>query len=622
MSVHNTVADNKSDVGTTKEYLHKIKKVFIDPKTFDASEMLGGLDIEKSVNNNLVESITSTLVPHSTKVSKIGKDVYNDVEFFKCFNDKNTLTVFDTISKCQLLGSKNILQRILEVPIYDRDLLQKRQNLIQGLQQKDDVIEFTSFKNNEADVLWLFEEIDQNLKDLYQMVYFKFCMLKPLNKHPNALTCFNLYRIIGSPLIGILSPIIYFIVPYLIIAFKFKLKISFKVYIKILIETFLNTEFSAFGSGGNYKYFKAISYVLSIVFYFQGILNSFEISKTLYKVSKHLVQKVNNIVMFLQHANSVIQKTWSNELYEAFLESNPSIQSNEMENKYIQTLKTVQFSLHTNFGKQLHTYLTFDKDIIKSILLKSYILESLHQVNTFKQQYNLCFTEYIESATPTLHLQNVFHPCIDLMKVVKNSIELNTSANAIITGPNAGGKSTFVKALLINVLLSQTVGISVADSCVMTPFHNISSQINIPDAKGYESLFEAEMYRCKDKLDLLKENPDKLSFFVMDEIFNSTNPVEGIAGAYAIANNISQYTNCLLILTTHYIYLTKLKKTKRFKNYKMNVIKDDNDITYPYTLHEGVSKQYIALDLLKKNGFDEGIISEAMMIKEKLTGLK
>jgi DNA mismatch repair ATPase MutS len=105
----------------------------------------------------------------------------------------------------------------------------------------------------------------------------------------------------------------------------------------------------------------------------------------------------------------------------------------------------------------------------------------------------------------------------------------------------------------------------------------------------------------------------------MDEIFNSTNPVEGISAAYAIVKKISEYTNCILIFTTHYVYLTKLAKTNRFINYKMNVIIENNIINFPYKLVKGFSKQYIALELLKQNGFDEKIINDAIEIKNKLS---
>ena len=604
-------------------FLYKLKNSFMDPKTVSTSEMLETMDTEIILNKDILTSIIQDIHMKSKDLVNIGADVYNDIEFFKCFTDRNTSTVFDKVSTCVLEGSHNILKKILSFPTYNIDILEKRQKIIMTLGDKGlRTISFDSIKPKEKDILWIYEEVDQNLKDIYEMVFFKFCLFRPLNKYPQALTIHNVYRIICSPMIGILSPLLYFIIPFLIIVYKFKLKISFKAYISILLETMMSDDIMM-GSAGNYKYFKVISYALSIIFYFQGILNSFEISKTLRKVSQHIVEKVNNIVIFLKTANEYIQRFWNEDIIDAFLEGDSiSVLKNfKDEKEYIDTLEVLDFSLYKNFGKQLHTYMTFDKDLIKSILLKVYMIEALQSVSTFKDNFKLDFVKLENNTTsPILDIKGVFHPCIDLQKVVKNDVKFSGNDNAIITGPNAGGKSTFVKSLLINILLCQTIGIASAESCMLTPFYNINSQINIPDSKGYESLFEAEMYRCKEKLDILKNTPrNKFSIFIMDEIFNSTNPVEGISGAYAIANKISQYDNCLLVFTTHYIYLTKLKKTGKFINYRMNIERDENNqIRYPYILDKGVSKQYIALDLLAKNGFDKDIIDEAISLKNKL----
>ena len=84
---------------------------------------------------------------------------------------------------------------------------------------------------------------------------------------------------------------------------------------------------------------------------------------------------------------------------------------------------------------------------------------------------------------------------IDESKIVKNDIILDNKNNILITGPNAGGKSTFIKSIAINILLSQTICLSYCDKIELTPYYYIASQMNIVDNKGYESLFEAEMNR-------------------------------------------------------------------------------------------------------------------------------
>jgi DNA mismatch repair ATPase MutS len=155
----------------------------------------------------------------------------------------------------------------------------------------------------------------------------------------------------------------------------------------------------------------------------------------------------------------------------------------------------------------------------------------------------------------------------------------------------------------------------------MTPLDMISAQIQTPDCTGYESLYQAEMHRCKDNLSALKsrrENGEK-SLIVMDEIFSSTNPLEAISGAYAVCKKMAEYEGNMLIFTTHFNYLTKLHKTGKFVNYKMETLVNGDDYAFTYKLVKGVNKHFLALELLKKNGFDADIIEEALVIKKRLS---
>jgi DNA mismatch repair ATPase MutS len=127
------------------------------------------------------------------------------------------------------------------------------------------------------------------------------------------------------------------------------------------------------------------------------------------------------------------------------------------------------------------------------------------------------------------------------------------------------------------------------------------------------------MHRCKHNLDML-QNIKGPSLIVMDEIFNSTNPLEAVAGAFAVCKKMSQYRNNILIFTTHYNYLTKLAKepTCGFANYRMETIVVGEDIQFTYRFQRGVNKHLLALELLKKSGFESSIIEEAIAIKNTL----
>ena len=73
--------------------------------------------------------------------------------------------------------------------------------------------------------------------------------------------------------------------------------------------------------------------------------------------------------------------------------------------------------------------------------------------------------------------------------------------------------------MIVNILLSQTLGIASASLFEITPFKLIETYLQIPDSKGHASLFEAEMLRSKHYIDKLKKmNEKEFSFIVLDEI--------------------------------------------------------------------------------------------------------
>ena len=184
--------------------------------------------------------------------------------------------------------------------------------------------------------------------------------------------------------------------------------------------------------------------------------------------------------------------------------------------------------------------------------------------------------------------------------------------NCILTGPNGSGKSSFLKTILINIILAQSLGIVPASSLVLSPFKYISSYLNIADSQGKESLFQAEMSRCHNHLEKLKEleNEDKgFSFNIMDEIFVSTNYFEGVSGAYGVIKSIEGFKKSLNIITTHFDILTKDEYKLPSYCFKYFTINDDG--TKDYKIRDGVNKKHCALSLLKDKGFDDELCNIA-----------
>lgn len=543
----------------------------------------------------------------------LSDDLFRDVEFWN--------NVFPHIDKTVLKGGQHFLKGLLQAPSKDFEILELRKSLIKGVEDHmsdEDGSKFT-MEGGESAVVWALTEVEENMKDMYDMVYFKLYVTRRLNDSPEAISTLNIYRILFSPLVGIISPILYFVVPYMVIRIKFGLDISFISYLKMMYNVAMNSGGMMFGLGGGdkFKFIQKASYLFSLVFYFTGVFNSVEIARTLYKISKHLTEKMNLVAGFLRNALELIGKYWKDDMGKAF-GCEGCLVGMEEEVKYVERLASGKFSVFGNFGRQLHSYRHLDKRIVKSICAKVYVLDAIWGLIKMRREYGYGYAEFVDREAPMVKLLGMRHPSIDIGKCVANDVSLIGGQNMIITGTNAGGKSVTIKGLILNVLMAQTCCIGCADVVVLTPLASVNAQINVPDATGHESLFEAEMHRCKRNLEGLCVN--QKSMIIMDEIFSSTNPLEAISGAYAVCKKMASYPNNLLVFTTHFNYLTKLKKTGKFVNYKMDTrVGEDGEIEFTYKLVPGVNKHYLALELLKKNGFDSDIIEDALEIKKKLS---
>ncbi len=243
------------------------------------------------------------------------------------------------------------------------------------------------------------------------------------------------------------------------------------------------------------------------------------------------------------------------------------------------------------------------------------------------KRVKFCFPDYLTPAdykTPAIRADDFWNPFLDSEKAIPNSIEIgsifNTPQNVIITGPNAGGKSTITKALVFSIILGQSLGIAPAESFVFTPMSTIMTYLNITDdiAAG-NSHFKAGVIRARELL-LACENlsiaNNHLGLFAVDEVFNGTTFKEGQAAAFTLIDELGQNPACICVTNTHFPLITTLEeKTNNFLNYKVSVIdKPGEKIKNTYTLERGISHQNVALKILNEEGFDDGFIRKAQAL--------
>lgn len=228
--------------------------------------------------------------------------------------------------------------------------------------------------------------------------------------------------------------------------------------------------------------------------------------------------------------------------------------------------------------------------------LATKIIESQQQKNRF------CFVTFVNDSKPTINATSFWNV------LVKDAVSNNLSENkhVILTGPNAGGKTTAIRALLQNIILGQSFGVAAAESFESSMFDVIHSYLNISDdLLGGLSLFASEIKRAQEILLKIKSlESDKKFFFALDELFTGTVAEDGEMCAYNFIKKIAEFKNVQFIYATHFGKLKQLGKDNQFcANYKVDAPTKgaDGKLKYPFTLSKGASESAgVALDMAKE----------------------
>ena len=204
---------------------------------------------------------------------------------------------------------------------------------------------------------------------------------------------------------------------------------------------------------------------------------------------------------------------------------------------------------------------------------------------------------------PRIYMEDIYHPLID--NPVPNTLEL--TRGSLITGSNASGKSTFIKAVAVNAILGQALNTCAAQRFEMPCVQVITSMAVKDDLVAGESYFIREIKYLKRILDSLTE--EKITLCAIDEILRGTNTGERIRASRAILDYLAD-KNCIPLVATHDKELTVLLADE-YDNYHFSEEIGENDICFSYKIMEGPATSQNAVKLLEFAGFPEEIIREA-----------
>lgn len=205
-----------------------------------------------------------------------------------------------------------------------------------------------------------------------------------------------------------------------------------------------------------------------------------------------------------------------------------------------------------------------------------------------------------------LKLDDAIHPLI--LDGVPNSIELNKQG-IILTGSNMSGKSTFMRTLGTNILLSQTIYTSLCSNYTGSFFRILSSLSISDDVTQGKSYYLGE---CNSLLRIINSIEEKTpSFCIIDEIFKGTNPIERIASSKEILKYIMD-RNALAIVATHDLELAETCNNNYLCYYFCEDVDEEKGLTFDFKLKTGICHSGNALKLLDFLGYPKEIISNSI----------
>ncbi|MGO2498862.1 MAG: DNA mismatch repair protein MutS [Vibrio litoralis] len=248
-------------------------------------------------------------------------------------------------------------------------------------------------------------------------------------------------------------------------------------------------------------------------------------------------------------------------------------------------------------------------------------LDVLQNLAERADSLNYCRPTLTDNAE--LHIDAGRHPVVEQVldvPFIANPVELNAKRQMlIITGPNMGGKSTYMRQTALIALLAHIGSYVPAEAATIGSIDRIFTRIGAQDdlASG-RSTFMVEMTETANIL----HNATKNSLVLMDEIGRGTSTYDGLSLAWASADWLATKINAMTLFATHYFELTELpNQIAHLANVHLDAIEHGDSIAFMHAVQEGAASKSYGLAVASLAGVPKSVIKQAKAKLQQLEAL-
>ncbi|KAJ8030059.1 DNA mismatch repair protein Msh3 [Holothuria leucospilota] len=261
-------------------------------------------------------------------------------------------------------------------------------------------------------------------------------------------------------------------------------------------------------------------------------------------------------------------------------------------------------------------------------------LDCLFSLSEVAKQDGFCRPEILDTATAAIHIKNGRHPVVSSLlgegeQYMPNSTHLEGDKERFmsVSGPNMGGKSSYLKQVALIVLLAQIGSHVPAEEASITPMDAIYVRMGASDnIFKHKSTFMVELLEAST---ILNEATQR-SLVILDELGRGTSTHDGVAIAYAAAKYLITEVKCITLFVTHYPPLAELEQQYEgtVGNYHMAfLLHQDNEkenennqpvLTFLYQLVRGAASRSYGLNVARLADLPEGILQMAAKKSQEL----